>query len=1099
MSAFGQTMLTLEPDRPMTRLLRSDETHRYKSAISGDLRVIVENLGRGTILTACRLSCASDDAVLLRSANWRGPEHFYSAVLSVDEETIFEIAPDEDIAPAGEYRISAHAFSPDDDSYAGERLLTLGADRHLKHYFGEADAREEASTLLKAAARSFEVVENAVRRADALFEAGVVQYELGRTQLACESFIEAEAIWQSLGDDRGLASSENQRGLVVQLLGGNTPAGCGTSAVELFEQAAMRREALGDDFFYAQAVNNLGLIFQELGDGRLALRYFREALTIWQGSVDLMTVDLAALDFSELPQEPWLHYSVIAMGNLGWAYDHSALPALAEQHYGRAMDLAQWLERGEMRARISNNYGELMYRLGKLQSALSLLQEAIGYFESSGGNEVWAAEAHKNLGLVYAAVGDSERARLSFQESLRLRTPERDPVGRAETLRHIGMLEIESGNLTDSLATVDEALESLGASRVGREERAGLEMIAGLAHSQSGNFAEALDRYNRSVELYEGIMRRDGEATARANRANAYHAIGNDVRALAEFDAALELTRQIESLDGQFRILTMMARARLDRGESDVAFDIASEAINLSERLREQLLHPALLREYASVQRDAYDVLIGAAIESGRREEAWQAADRARGSRFTELLRQSGAALAALAPSAREHFETLRERLALLAVQRSDFLARGEADRADAVHRELLPLLNELDALSIDAQSGNGQRDAWPDLRAVQAALGPGDLLLEYHLSPLGAGVWRIGARSLTYERLPDVDEIEDSIVALSAALRDSANMPDAEIRNLSAQLFSGDSRMDDDVSHLIVVPDGSLYTIPFALLRDPSRSADEPLIASTEITYLPSASALLELRQRDDSGGSGIAVLADPVFEASDPRIGVHGDVRDQAPPPLVAGIVRRGSPYRDRYTRLPGTREESRAIRDAAGAMDVRLILDTDANRGLVLSGALDDYRILHFATHGVLDVEEPAISGLVLSAVAEDGRPRSPFLLAQDIVSMSLKAELVVLSGCDTGFGRSVRGEGLISLSRAFFYAGAEQVISSLWPVPDRATAELMRVFYRRLLQEGDSPALALRNAQLSVMRNPRWRNPYFWAAFTLQGDWAGGNTA
>ena len=184
-----------------------------------------------------------------------------------------------------------------------------------------------------------------------------------------------------------------------------------------------------------------------------------------------------------------------------------------------------------------------------------------------------------------------------------------------------------------------------------------------------------------------------------------------------------------------------------------------------------------------------------------------------------------------------------------------------------------------------------------------------------------------------------------------------------------------------------------------------------------------------------------------------------------------------------------------EANAIVEAAGDIEVVTLTGTAASRDYVLDGNLRDFGILHFATHGVMDLDEPALSGLVLSGFTEDGQVRNRFLRSQEIAGLNLSAGLVVLSGCDTGIGRRVHGEGLNGLSRAFFYAGASTVISSLWPVPDLATAELMRNFYDRLLNGKLSPQEALRAAQLSIRSDPRWRAPYFWAAFIIQGDWTG----
>jgi CHAT domain-containing protein len=155
--------------------------------------------------------------------------------------------------------------------------------------------------------------------------------------------------------------------------------------------------------------------------------------------------------------------------------------------------------------------------------------------------------------------------------------------------------------------------------------------------------------------------------------------------------------------------------------------------------------------------------------------------------------------------------------------------------------------------------------------------------------------------------------------------------------------------------------------------------------------------------------------------------------------------------------------------------------------------MSPELAEYRVVHFATHGVLDNENPGLSGLILSLFDERGRPQDGFLRLHDIYSLNLPADLVVLSACDTALGKPLRGEGLMGLVRGFFYAGALRVVASLWKVDDEATGELMSRFYVEMLDEGRSPAAALRQAQLALWRDGRWQDPYYWAAFILQGEW------
>jgi CHAT domain-containing protein len=164
----------------------------------------------------------------------------------------------------------------------------------------------------------------------------------------------------------------------------------------------------------------------------------------------------------------------------------------------------------------------------------------------------------------------------------------------------------------------------------------------------------------------------------------------------------------------------------------------------------------------------------------------------------------------------------------------------------------------------------------------------------------------------------------------------------------------------------------------------------------------------------------------------------------------------------------------------------------LDFSANRAAAMSAELSQYRVIHFATHGVLDSQHPELSGLIFSLVNSRGEQENGFLGLQDVYNLNLAADLVVLSACETGLGKEIQGEGLVGLTQGFMYAGAPQVIASLWSVDDAATAELMAHFYRALEKEGKRPSAALRQAQIEIFQQERWRNPYYWAGFVIHGD-------
>jgi CHAT domain-containing protein len=293
----------------------------------------------------------------------------------------------------------------------------------------------------------------------------------------------------------------------------------------------------------------------------------------------------------------------------------------------------------------------------------------------------------------------------------------------------------------------------------------------------------------------------------------------------------------------------------------------------------------------------------------------------------------------------------------------------------------------------------------------------------------------------------------------------------------------------------LLVVADGALQYLPFGALPVPGRAGDPmPMAVEHEIVNLPSASVLAVLRRETEGRklpAKVVAVLADPVFERDDPRLRVAShDARSAGPDPdapLGGRAPRRG------YPRLAATRQEADAIVRLAPEGTALRALGFDASRAAATSPELAQYRIVHFATHGVFDNESPGLSGVVLSMFGERAQPQDGVLRLHDIYGLHLPAELVVLSACGTALGKPVRGEGLVGIVRGFMYAGAKRVVASLWKVDDDATGEMMERFYRGMLVEGRSPAAALREAQVGMWRQERWRPPYYWAAFLLQGEW------
>jgi CHAT domain-containing protein/Tfp pilus assembly protein PilF len=433
------------------------------------------------------------------------------------------------------------------------------------------------------------------------------------------------------------------------------------------------------------------------------------------------------------------------------------------------------------------------------------------------------------------------------------------------------------------------------------------------------------------------------------------------------------------------------------------------------------------------------------------------------------------------------------------------------------------------------------------DARQIQEhLLDPDALLLEYSLGEEHSYLFAVTPDSLQAFVLPKRAEIEQAArrlyELLTARSRVVKTETDAQRQQRWAQAEGAYPRAVAELSHtvlapvaaqvggngkrLLIVADGALQYIPFAILSEPATppaaddSTSAPLVLDHEIINLPSASVLSVLRKEAmnrPSAPRAVAVLADPVFDRQDRRVDTSSAIHDlrvatasnsrsgpgQADLPadsLSSGLLTRsagdiGMSQGERLylARLLYTRQEAQVIMTVTPPGKGITALDFRASRAMATSPTLAQYRIVHFATHGFLDSKNPELSGLVLSLVNRQGKHEDGFLALQDIYNLNLPVELVVLSGCDTGLGEEIDGEGLIGLTRGFMYAGASRVMASLWSVNDVGTSELMARFYKAMEKDGMRPAAALRTAQIQMSKQRRWRSPFYWAAFQIQGEW------
>lgn len=1081
----------LAPGMPVERELAGGETHSYSITLAAGtpLLVTVDQQGIDVEIEAFGPSGGSLGVVDTPTGR-NGPESM--------------LVP---AAAAGDYRIAVRSPAKTDPPGRYEiRAAPLPAGTPAERERIEAEQLATAAKIL-ARKRSAEPVRAAIdrygealkrwrdlgdraREAEALFGIAVLHISLGEPRQAVEPYGQAASLWQALGEPGRQATALSGMGIARSSLGEYK------EALVLIQQALALFQARGDRGGEAGALNNLCYIHQL--QHRLA-----EALPCLER--------VLALD-RELGNS---NLQAVALENLGGVYDSLGEPGEALAHYGQALDLYVSLgdRRGE--AKTLNNLGVIYQATGRFGEAFARYDRALAIFRELGDRLEEARILH-NLGAVYEGLGEIQRARAALDQALALRQAAGNRPGEIVTLNFLGLIHHRLGETAAALSLYRRAHELARAAGDRLGEANSLTLLGGELIA-AGDYGKALESLGQAAEILSALRDRNSRAVTLQRTGDAWDGQGNLAKALAAYGEALALRRAIEDRAGVAESLTTAARIEARLGRLPAARSHVEEALGLIESLRTTVVNPDLRAFFLAAHRQAFDLEVDLLMQLQRREpdraharEALEVSERARARALLDFLQEARADVQQGSdPALPARERSLVERLNAKANLRTAALSHANPPAADA-ERELQALLADLDSVRAEIRSRSPRYAALTQpaplrVAEIQSLLDPRTLLLEYSLGEERSFLWMVDPGSVTSFELPPRAAIEAAarrVYERMRALDSGAPREETAAADLSRMLLGPVAgRLED--KRLVIVADGALHYLPFAALPVPGEGAKpggELLLDRHEIVSLPSASVLAT--QRRDLGSrprapKAVAVLADPVFEPSDPRV---AKARLAKAAPLSPGKKIPLSPERRAdpedlagLQRLPATRLEAERIAALLSPDQVLMALDFQADRDAVLGGELAPYRIVHFATHGLIDARTPELSGLALSRVGVDGKPREGFLSLADLYSLQLGADLVVLSGCETALGREIRGEGLVGLTQGFFYAGAARVVASLWRVQDRATSELMGRFYQAMLREGKPPAAALREAQLAVRREHRWRQPYYWAAFVLQGDW------
>ena len=519
--------------------------------------------------------------------------------------------------------------------------------------------------------------------------------------------------------------------------------------------------------------------------------------------------------------------------------------------------------------------------------------------------------------------------------------------------------------------------------------------------------------------------------------------------------------------------MNLVARVACEGGRLAESRSRIEAALDLTESLRGRVAGPSFRTSYFAAKQDYYRFYIDLLMQQGEDAGAFSAAERTRGRSLLDTLAEIGGEI-------RQGVDPALQRRQRALERQLNFMAEKGAGRQD-----LDRAIAEMEALEaqIRASSPHYADLLQPQpvsLEAVQHSILDADtMLLEYSLGADCSYLWAVTSQKMKSYRLPARSIIEKAARRVSELAGERPRGSDQDWRTAALAL----SRMvlwpasaQLRAKRLAIVSDGALQYVPWAAVPGPR---GVPLAVDYEIVGLPCVSLVPLLRREIASrkpAPRSLVVLADPVFGADDPRVAAPAV---QKTPAL--------------YARLPFTRLEAQGILSVAPP-DAMSLLDFDASKQALTSARMGSFRVLHIATHSVLDDARPQLSAVILSGVDRLGRPVDGVLRLQEVYNMVLPIDTLVLSACQTGLGTDVRGEGLIGLTRGFMYAGAARVVVSLWRVDDAATAELMKRFYQGLYgAQSLRPAAALRAAQLFVSGQKRWAAPFFWAGFVLQGEW------
>jgi CHAT domain-containing protein/tetratricopeptide (TPR) repeat protein len=763
-----------------------------------------------------------------------------------------------------------------------------------------------------------------------------------------------------------------------------------------------------------------------------------------------------------------------------------------------AMSLAQKTNNVREVSNCLNNIGVYFIKLENYSRALGFCEQAVKIAKETN-NLQGETDSLCNLGVIYQELGDYDRALSCLTRSLRIDEVMKDVsqisidyINRGIVLRKRGLISNSQEDFDNALADFNSSLALIRKLGDPRLEIAALNNIGSLFFDKE-RYYDALGYFRRAYSLAESI--RDTEKISRIS-----NNLGIISYKMGDFDESSRYFKQAINIANRSRDKQILWEAFYESANSYYkqkkykdALENYRNSISLIEDIRSRITLEELKASYLGTDKriEAYQKLIDLLVmlqkiepDKGYDKEAFNYLERGKARAFLDSLEVSEVDVSqGINPAlAKREKQTIRD---ISKAYSKLFSASISPEDKASISDQIKSLEDQLETLKREIRMSS---PAYADLKypnvityddVRKKLLAPFEAYFAYSLGKEASYAFTVSQKGLKIFKLPPRNVLQQKIIEYRKAISDRQNQDFHLGRELYQELVA--PGIEPGFKKIVFVPDDILNLLPFETLLT-NHKPRSWLIEECQIGYAPSLSSLSVLRQRhknESKAHKDLLAIGDTAFGTNSGGGIINADIDVLYGSGSSPGIILSPPKY---------SAVEIQNIARLFPQNRVTVLEKQDATERWLKSNPLTDYKIIHFATHSMVDDKRPARSAIILSFNKDQAG--EGLLQARDIYNLKLNADLVTLSACQTGLGQFIRGEGIEGLSRAFFYAGSSSVLMSLWAVNDQATSLLMERFYCHLRQS-ESLMGALRSAKLEMIRSNTLSHPYYWAGFIISG--------